>query len=150
MLTLKRLWVWIFVCCFKNLSGSGVKKARFERETRREWKEKKKKTKAPLDERESEWKWKGSDFPQLYFILRISSRTVGCLSVAGELVTLCTVHNMKLAKLTLKLSAVNAGRFACRGFQVSFSGVGGGARGREEGGRKKRRKEKKELGRRND
>lgn len=151
MLTLKRLWVWIFVCCFKNLSGSGVKKARFERETRREWKEKKKKkTKAPLDERESEWKWKGSDFPQLYFILRISSRTVGCLSVAGELVTLCTVHNMKLAKLTSKLSAVNAGRFACRGFQVSFSGVGGGARGREEGGRKKRRKEKKELGRRND
>lgn len=86
----------------------------------------------------------------MYFILRISSRTVGCLSVAGELVTLCTVHNMKLAKLTSKLSAVNAGRFACRGFQVSFSGVGGGARGREEGGRKKRRKEKKELGRRND
>lgn len=52
---------------------------------------------------------------------------------------------MKLAKLTSKLSAVNAGRFACRGFQVSFSGVGGGARGREEGGRKKEERRRKNL-----
>lgn len=119
----------------------------------REEKKREKKTKAPpLDERESEWKWKGSDFPQLYFILRISSRTVGCLSVAGELVTLCTVHNMKLAKLTSKLWAVNAGRFACRGFQVSFSAVGKGERregerkeGKEGGRRKKEERRRKNL-----
>lgn len=58
---------------------------------------------------------------------------------------------MKLAKLTSKLWAVNAGRFACRGFQVSFSAVGEekaeGRGGRE---KEKRRKEKKELGRRDD
>lgn len=119
----------------------------------REKKKEKKKTKAPpLVERESEWKWKGSDFPQLYFILRISSRTVGCLSVAGELVTLCTVHNMKLAKLTSKLWAVNTGRFACRGFQVSFSAVGKGERregerkeGKEGGRRKKEERRRKNL-----
>lgn len=92
-----------FVCLFhrKNLNGS-----REKADSRRRWR--RNKSLAECSERESEWKWKGSDFPQLYFILRISSRTVGCLSVAGELVTLCTVHNMKLAKLTPKLLAVNA------------------------------------------
>lgn len=92
-----------FVCPFhrKNLNGS-----REKADSRRRWG--RNKSLAECSERESEWKWKGSDFPQLYFILRISSRTVGCLSVAGELVTLCTVHNMKLAKLTPKLLAVNA------------------------------------------
>lgn len=92
-----------FVCLFhrKNLNGS-----REKADSRQRWR--RNKSLAECSERESEWKWKGSDFPQLYFILRISSRTVGCLSVAGELVTLCTVHNMKLAKLTPKLLAVNA------------------------------------------
>lgn len=58
---------------------------------------------------------------------------------------------MKLAKLTSKLWAVNTGRFACRGFQVSFSAVGEGkAEGRGGREKEKRRKEKKELGRRDD
>lgn len=51
----------------------------------------------------------------LYF-LTISLRTVGCLSVAREVVTLCTVHNMKLAKLMAKVSALNAREFAWHGF----------------------------------
>lgn len=58
---------------------------------------------------------------------------------------------MKLAKLTSKLWAVNAGRFACRGFQVSFSAVGKGERreGERKEGKEGERRKKEERRRKN-